>query len=82
MIEVLSPSTEGIDRREKLLNYRKLPSLHEYVLIGSEQRWIEIYRLEADGNWTVATLEGDEDLELSSVGTAIPAGEIYQGVTF
>ncbi|MGH8569472.1 MAG: Uma2 family endonuclease, partial [Gammaproteobacteria bacterium] len=70
------------DRREKLLNYRKLPSLHEYVLIGSEQRWIEIYRLEADGSWTVVTLEGDEGLELSSVGTAIPAGEIYQDVTF
>ena len=78
----MSPSTEAIDRREKLLNYRKLPSLHEYVLIGSEQRWIEIYRLEADGSWTVATLEGDEDLELSSVGTAIPAGDIYQDVTF
>ncbi|MGH8467610.1 MAG: Uma2 family endonuclease [Gammaproteobacteria bacterium] len=59
-------ATEAIDRREKLLNYRKLPSLHEYVLIGSAQRWIEIYRLEADGSWTVATLEGDEDLELSA----------------
>jgi len=82
VIEVLSPSTEAIDRREKLLNYRKVPSLHEYVLIGSEQRRIEIYRLEADGSWTVATLEGDEDLELSSVGTALPAEEIYQDVTF
>lgn len=82
VIEILSPSTEAIDRREKLLNYRKLPSLLEYVLIGSEQRGIEIYRLEADGSWTVATLEGDETLEISSVGTAIPAGEIYQGVRY
>ncbi len=82
VIEVLSPSTEGIDRREKLLNYRKLQSLREYVLIGGEQRSLEVYRREADGAWTMMTLEGDEDLELNSVGIVIPSAEIYQDVMF
>ncbi len=80
VLEVLSPSTEGIDRREKLLNYRKLQSLREYVLIGSEQRLIEIYRLDGEGSWTVATLEGDEGLELNSLCIEIPAAEIYQAI--
>ena len=31
VIEVLSPATEVIDRREKLLAYRKADSLREYV---------------------------------------------------
>lgn len=34
IVEVLSPSTEGIDRREKLLAHRTLESLREYVLIA------------------------------------------------
>lgn len=34
VIEVLSPSTEGIDRREKLRAYRTLPSLKEYAPVG------------------------------------------------
>lgn len=82
VIEILSPTTEAVDRREKLLNYRKLPSLREYVLIGCEQQLIEVYRSEGDGNWTVITLEGDEDLELSSVWITISAQDIYQEVTF
>ncbi len=82
VIEILSPTTEAVDRREKLLNYRKLPSLREYVLIGCEQQLIEVYRSEGDGNWAVITLEGDEDLELSSVRITISAQEIYQEVTF
>jgi hypothetical protein len=37
VIEVLSPSTEATDRREKLLVYRTLPSLSEYVLISQDE---------------------------------------------
>ncbi len=59
VIEVLSPSTEAVDRREKLLNYRKLPSLHEYVLIGSDQRWIEIYPLEWYGRLPPLNVEDE-----------------------
>lgn len=33
-VEALSPSTESIDRRGKLLNYQKLPSLKEYMHQG------------------------------------------------
>ena len=33
LVEVLSPTTERIDTREKLLAYRLLPSLREYLLL-------------------------------------------------
>jgi Uma2 family endonuclease len=36
VIEVLSPSTEKRDRGAKFKAYKRLPSLQEYVLIGSE----------------------------------------------
>ncbi len=50
--------------------------------MACEQQLIEVYRSEGDSNWTVITLEGDEDLELSSVKITISAQEIYQEVTF
>jgi Uma2 family endonuclease len=44
IIEVLSDSTERYDREEKFSYYRMLPSLQEYVLIGQDERLIEVYR--------------------------------------
>ena len=81
VVEVLSPSTEGTDRREKLLNYRKLDSLQEYVLVDSDRQRIEVYRREADGGWTVDTLSGNEVLKLDSVAVTLPLAEVYAEVT-
>lgn len=44
VVEVLSPSTERIDRREKLFAYQTIPSLREYVLVDPDKRWVEVYR--------------------------------------
>lgn len=44
VIEVLSPSTERIDRREKLFAYQMIPSLREYLLIDPDKRCVEVYR--------------------------------------
>ena len=37
IIEVTSPSTAGIDRREKLLFYQQMPSVQEYAIIDQHQ---------------------------------------------
>lgn len=44
VVEVLSPSTERIDRREKLFAYQTIPSLREYVLVDPDKRCVEVYR--------------------------------------
>ncbi len=41
VVEILSPSTEEKDRREKVLLYRRLPSLVAYVLVSQRDRRIE-----------------------------------------
>ena len=33
IVEVLSPSTASVDRREKLLAYQQVPSLREYMVV-------------------------------------------------
>lgn len=51
IIEVLSPGTEGYDRGEKFRQYRRLPSLKEYVLVNADSMGLECYRLNAQGRW-------------------------------
>ncbi|MBW4492719.1 MAG: Uma2 family endonuclease [Oscillatoria princeps RMCB-10] len=80
IVEVLSPSTESTDRREKLLNYQKLPSLQEYILVSQEEIKIEIYRKDPQGNWTLETLGKDDQLRFESVGLTVTLAEIYEDV--
>ncbi|NET74409.1 MAG: Uma2 family endonuclease, partial [Sphaerospermopsis sp. SIO1G2] len=81
IIEVLSPSTETIDRREKLINYKKLPSLKEYVLISQEEIKVDIYRQYELGKWTIQTLiNKDDKLQLDSVGLILEMADIYEDV--
>jgi Uma2 family endonuclease len=60
IIEVLSRSTEAIDRREKWLAYQQIASLAEYVLVDQEQRRVEVLR-RAGTDWqrTIADASGD-----------------------
>ncbi|MEQ1592258.1 MAG: Uma2 family endonuclease [Thiobacillaceae bacterium] len=71
IVEVLSPATEAIDRREKMLAYRHIASLSEYVLIDQERRWVEVYR-RAESGW-VADLYSPGDTITLNPGTLNPA---------
>ncbi len=85
IVEVLSDSTAGIDRREKLLAYRTLASLREYVLIAQDQRQIDIYRRapdDADGAWLLESLGEGDLLQLDSVGVGMSMAEVYEDVVF
>jgi Uma2 family endonuclease len=75
--EVLSPATEGIDRREKLRAYRTQPSLREYVLVSQDSCRVEIHRRRSEVGWTIITYEAGDTVELASVALALPIAEIY-----
>jgi Uma2 family endonuclease len=51
LAEVLSPSTETIDRREKLLAYQAIVSLQCYMLIASSHKRVEYYQRAKEGDW-------------------------------
>jgi Uma2 family endonuclease len=80
IIEVLSPSTELTDRREKLVNYRTLESLQEYVLISQDEIKVEVYRQDAEGNWLLEILGKDDELRLDSISLNLTMAEIYEDV--
>lgn len=77
IVEVLSPSTEGIDRREKLRAYRTLPSLKEYVMVSQDVCKVELYRRRGDIGWDIITFEPGDTVELTSAELHIPIADIY-----
>ena len=80
IVEITSPTTEAIDRREKLLAYQKLDSLREYVLIAQDAVKADVYRRDDQGNWWVETLTETDELRLESVGLNIPLSDLYEDV--
>jgi Uma2 family endonuclease len=79
IIEVLSPTTEAIDRREKALHYRQIPTLEEYVLVAQDAPEITIYS-RTDG-WAFSTLRSLQDVAaFRSIELSLPLAEIYAGL--
>ena len=84
IVEVLSPSTQEIDRREKLLFYQQMPSVQEYVVVEQEKMHVEIHRRQPDGHWITYYFnqDADEEVEFQSVELTMTLGEIYRRVRF
>lgn len=74
VVEVLSPSTERIDRREKLFAYEKIPTLREYVLADSEQRRVEVFRF---GDGVVHETFSDGSFRLNCLGVEVSLDDVY-----
>ena len=79
VIEVLSPSTERIDRLSKLRRYAHAPCLREYVLISSRFPGVEVRRLE-QGQWISLTYEPDQIVRLESIKLDLDFATIYRHV--
>ncbi len=80
IIEVLSDSTEGIDRREKLLAYQQLNTLIEYVLVAQTIRQVEVYRRDRGGEWSLNTFTGSDEIHLDSLDLVMDMEGVYEGV--
>lgn len=79
--EVLSPTTERIDSREKLLAYRLLPSLREYLLLRQDRMQADFYQRRDDGQWQHQCLVNpDELLVLACVQEQIALRDVYLDV--
>ncbi len=78
VIEVLSPATEKRDRGAKFAVYKTLPSVQEYVLIGSEAQEIIVYRRES--NWRPYHYRSGDLVELTSIGFSFPFDAVYRRI--
>ena len=77
VVEVLSPSTAAFDRGEKFAAYRRLPSLAEFLLVDIDARRCELFRKGADGLWVLHPTQGEEPLQLASLGLTVEAEALW-----
>jgi Uma2 family endonuclease len=80
IIEVLSPTTEAYDRGGKFKLYRRLTSLQEYVLVGSESQSVEVFRRQTSGSWEFMAYGAGDEVTLSSIELTVAIGVFYEDV--
>lgn len=83
IFEVLSPSSEVVDRTTKFHDYATLSSLREYVLIASETPLVEVFRREGPDEWRLSIYTGVErTAQLDTLDMGLPLAEFYADVIF
>jgi Uma2 family endonuclease len=80
VVEVLSPGTEQIDRREKLLAYKAIPTLQAYLIIHQDRPRVERAWRDEEGNWWDADVAGEGRVPVLCPEVTLDLGEIYEGV--
>jgi Uma2 family endonuclease len=80
VFEVLTPSTEKIDRNQKANLYRACTSIEAYVLIEPLQLSVEVYQ-RAGPFWQHSLYNTSDALvDIVPLGVKIPILEIYRGI--
>ena len=79
IVEVLSPTTEALDRLDKRLAYQSLPSLQEYVLVSQGKREVQVYRRQGQG-WDLEVFLEEDTVRIESIHFELPLAEVYRDV--
>ena len=80
VFEVLSPSTDQTDKREKLAAYKTVSTLLEYAVVFQNQKRIDLHRRSIEQRWETITFIGSDNLLLNSLPCgemAVPLDKIY-----
>ena len=82
LFEVLSPSTEWVDRNRKLFQYRRLESLAGYYIVSQDSPRVEAHTRQGAA-WAYADIRGlDARLRLDAIGCELALHEIYERLDF
>ncbi len=76
VIEILSPTTERIDRGEKFEAYTSLASVEEYLLVSQDGAHVEVFRRR--NQWAREIYESGDIIDLASIGAQVPLADIYR----
>ena len=78
VVEILSKSTQHIDRREKAMTYQRVEAIEEYVLIAQRQPRVIVHRRAEE--WRPMLYSSlDARVDFRSIGLQMPLAQIYEG---
>ena len=80
VVEVTSPSTRAIDRREKLDAYMKCPSLQVYLVVDQRRKHVIAYTRDGDGEWMRDELQNEDDVPIRFLDYRLAVADIYEDV--
>jgi Uma2 family endonuclease len=82
VLEVLSPSTMGVDRFRKLEEYKSHPSIQLILLAETRLAKVGVWRRHGDA-WQPEDYQGlEQEIDLSEIGAVLPLRDLYDGLTF
>jgi len=83
VFEVISPTSDHMDRIVKLREYAAVDTIRRYVIVESTSAGLTVHERKAAGQrWTVASAMAGDRLPLPEIGIEIPVDELYEGVDF
>lgn len=85
LVEVLSPSTESKDRKQKLDEYTRIDTLQAYVLVEQDEPNVSVYQRHPSGQWLYNAAIGlESELTISFLDTelCLSLAEIYRRITW
>ncbi|HZR39269.1 MAG TPA: Uma2 family endonuclease [Ktedonobacteraceae bacterium] len=78
VVEVLSPTTERIDKSEKLEAYKQLPSIQEILFVDSQRHHVEHYHRIGSYKWEDSSYKSEDDvIDLASIEVSLTVHDIY-----
>lgn len=80
VVEILSDSTEYMDKTTKTRCYKKIPGLQQIIFISQKEQHVRILEYE-DGKWIDTEFYEEGDV-LKLGDCAIPLTEIYRRISF
>jgi Uma2 family endonuclease len=79
VFEILSRSTQKNDTGYKLLYYKNIPALKEYIMIDSRKRFVQVVRRQRDGAWRFEDITStDSRLIIETIQLIISLDDLYR----
>lgn len=83
VMEVVSPSSEDIDRGRKFRDYRALESVQDYLIFAQDRIHVEHYSRQAPDIWKIQDIaDKNATLNLNSIVCTLALADVYRRVTF
>lgn len=83
IVEVLSKTSEALDRGKKFNHYRTFPALREYILVSQDEPMVQRFLRNDDDTWTLTAVSRmDQSLKLKSIDIELPLAEVFDRVDF
>lgn len=79
---MLPPSASSADRREKLLAYKRIPSLKAYVIVYQDEMRVKTVSRDANGAWWEAEVANKGLVPFPCPELELSLDQIYEGIDF